>query len=689
MERITRYRATVVLVIFMVVLAVFAVRMYDVQVVDSESAVRDSSTYTSYYTVTAARGDILDRNGNVLVTNRTTYNLTFNNYVLYNSGDTNGYLYKLVSLLMELGVEYVDHFPVTVERPYAYTHGEMNSTWQGYFQSYMNNMGIDSDISAQVLMRRLRSYYKIPDEWTDEEARRVIGLRYELALRAGITTLDSYVLIEDVDEDTMNAINELNIPGLEPETSLVREYTTSYAAHILGALGKITADNWADYKELGYSMDARVGISGFESAFEAELRGINGQLARTVDSDGNIIREYYTKEPEAGNNVETTIDINLQMAAEEAMEKYFTLLKEGALNDGDTGTDVQGGAVVVLDVNSGEVLACASYPTYDPETFNELYNELMAAENEPLRNRALQQIYAPGSVYKMSVATAGMESGQITRYSTVVTKGIYTKYTGFSPTCLIYTTKNKANHGTINVMEALKVSCNYFFYVLGDSLSIDTIDYYAEAYGLGERTGVELYEAKGYRANPQTKAELFAGTDDAKWYISDQILASIGQSENRFTPIQMANYVATLANGGKRYRCTFLSRIVSSDYSELVYENESEILNVVDVSDETLSTIHEGMRMVITTGTAYTYFKNYDTVTVAAKTGTAQTGLSGSSNGSFACFAPYEDPEIAILVYGEKAGVGGYLGLIAQEIMDVYFGTDAASDTITYENKVG
>lgn len=686
MERITRFRATVLLVLFLVILGIFAIRMYNVQVVDSETVVQDSSTYTSYYTVIAARGDILDRNGNVLVTNRTTYNLTFNNYVLYNSGDTNGHLYKLVSLCAQLGVEYIDHFPVTVERPYEYTLDEYNSSWKGYFQDYLNNMGVDSDVSAQVLMRKLRTYYKIPDEWTDEEARRVIGLRYELSLRTGITNLDSYVFIEDVDEDTMNAINELNIPGLEPETSLVREYKTTCAAHILGSLGKITAENWADYKELGYSMDASVGTSGFEAAFEDELHGTNGRLARTVDSEGNIIGEYYTKYPVAGNNVETTIDLNLQIAAETALEKYFNLLKEGALNDGDTGTDVQGGAVVVLDVNTGAVLACASYPTYDLENYNEMYNELLAAENNPLKNRALQEVYAPGSVYKMSMATAALEEGIITRYSTITTKGIFTKYSGFSPRCLIYTNSGK-NHGTINVMEALQVSCNYFFYVLGDTMDIETMDRYAKAYGLGEKTGVELYEANGYRANPETKASLFGDSDDADWYISDQVLAAIGQSENRFTPIQMANYIATIANGGTRYRCTFLSRVVSSDYSELIYENEPEVLNVVDASDSTLETVREGMRQVVTKGTAYTYFKDYTTVTVAAKTGTAQTGLPGSSNGSFACFAPYEDPELAIIVYGEKAGVGGYLGQIAIEIMDVYFGNTAAVDTETYENQ--
>lgn len=692
MERITRFRALVLLLVFALLLGVYSVHMYGLQILDNGDVVRNSDTYTSYTTVKASRGDLLDRNGNVLSGNRASYNLVFNNFVLMSSGRANESLLRLVQLCKELGIEYIEHFPVTLERPYEYTHDQYGDTWYGYFQAYLAEMGIDSDVSAPLLIRKLRDYCNIPDDWSDEETRLVLGLRYELALRADITNLPSYVFIEDVADDDLNAIMELNIPGLDAEVSTVREYHTTYLAHILGSMTLIGPDDWPEYKEKGYAMDAYVGASGLELAFEDYLHGTDGQLKRVVDSDGNVITEVYTKLPIAGNNVETTIDLNLQIAAEDALAYYIENMRlTGAANEGTgSGSDAEGGAVVVLKVGTGEVLACASYPTYDLSQYRDkdYYKQLSTDPMAPLYNRALQATYAPGSTYKMCTAVAALENGVISRYTTIATKGIYEKYasSGLTPTCLVYSRRG-ATHGTIDVAGALSVSCNYFFYEVGDMLNIEQLDAVAQQFGLGEHTGVELDENIGYRANPECKEELYGAS--TSWYAGDKILAAIGQSENRFTPMQMASYIATLASGGTRFSCTFLSRVVSADYSTLVEEQTPEILSTVTMSEATKAAILDGMKAVCDTGTAVDYFRGYTLVDVAGKTGTAEHGSGGSNHGAFACFAPADDPEIAIFVYGEKIGTGGYLANVAKAIMDVYFTQDAASEMVTYENRIG
>ena len=692
MERITRFRALVVLLIFALVLSIYSVHMYKLQILGGGDVVNNSGTYTSYVTVKASRGSLLDRNGNELVGNRASYNLVFNNFVLMSSENPNESLLRLVQLCQDLGIEYVEHFPVTLSRPYEYIHDQFDSGWYSYFQAYLSELGIDSDISAPLLIRTLRKSCKIPEEWSDEAARRVLGLRYELMLRADITNLPSYVFIEDVADETLNAIMELNTPGLDAEVSTVREYHTTYMAHILGSMTKIKAEDWAYYKDLGYSMDASIGANGLELAFESYLHGTDGQLKRTVDAEGNVISEVYTKLPVAGYNVETTLDLDLQITAEDALAYYIENLKlsAGENEGGGDGRDAEGGAVVVLDVRNFDVLACASYPTYDLATFRETeyFNQLNSDPLAPMYNRALQAEYPPGSTFKMCTSVAAMESGLISRYTTLLTKGIYTKYDGqWGPTCLVYSRRG-ATHGNIDVAEALSVSCNYFFYMLGDMMSIDTLDQTAKAFGLGEPTGVELSENTGSRANPETKAENYSNTE-AYWYPGDSLLAAIGQSENRYTPMQMASYIGTIANGGTRYSCTFLNRVVSPDYSKLVEENAPEILSVVNMSTDTREAIVDGMKRVVDTGTAVGYFWGYDLVDVAGKTGTAEHGSGGSNHGAFVCFAPADDPEIAIVVYVEKSGTGGYLANVARAILDVYFTQDTASEMITHENRIG
>lgn len=688
MERITKRRALILLLIIVLIMSFFAGKIYSVQILGTGNVVDNSSVSTSLIRVRAARGDILDTDGNILVGNRASYNMVFNNYVVLNSDDPNGNILKLIELCQNLEIEYEEHFPVTLTKPYQYTLDEYDSNWKDYFQSYLTNMDIDSDISAPRLMETLRSRYKIPDDWTDAQARRVIGIRYELALRTVVGSLASYEFIVDVEDSDMTAILELNTPGLTPEVSTVREYYTQYAAHILGTVGKISAEEWPEYQEKGYSMDAYIGTSGLEEVFEEQLHGTDGLLKRTVDKEGNIVSEYYVTEPVAGNNVEISIDLAMQAAAEETMAEVFQSL----IDAGDKGSDVQGGAVVAMEVKTGKVLVCGSYPTYDLSTYSQDFNTLKEDSAAPLLNRALLAAYPPGSTYKMSMTVAGIDSGTITRYTPITTKGIYTKYasSNITPTCMAYTSHG-TTHGTIDVTGALKVSCNYFFYTLGDMLDIETMDATAKALGLGEPTGIELAEATGRRANPETKQELY-GNSNGAWYAGNQILAAIGQDENRFTPIQMASYVTALANQGTRYKATFLNRVVSSDYSTLVEESVPTVLSTYNMSDEAYQAVHDGMLMVTqeSGGTAYGYFSTWDMdIAVCGKTGTAEHGSGGSNNGAFVCYAPADDPQIAIAVYGEKTSTGGILSKVAMAIMDIYFDDTAESSVIAYENQIG
>ena len=687
MERITRFRALAMLLAFALILSLFGVRMYAVQMLDAGDIVADSDTYTTYYTVKASRGELLDRNGNVMVGNRASYNLVFNNFVLTNSDDPNGHLLRLVKMARELGVDYVEHFPVTETRPYEYILAEQSSSWQGYFQDYLWYLEIDSDISASRLMEALRKVYKIPEDWSDTDARAVIGLRYELTLRTDITNLSSYVFLEDVPDDILNAILELNVPGLDAQATTTREYYTTYAAHILGTYSAMNAEEWKTYKEKGYKMDDKIGKTGLEKAFEEYLHGTDGRLAKVVDKNGNIVSQYYVVEPVAGHNVETSIDLNLQIVAEEAMADVVKSLQESNGTDGaGNGADIEGMAVVVMDTRTGEVLACASYPTYDPATFNEDWDTLKDDPLKPTRNRALMEAYPPGSTFKVAMSIAGLESGTISRYTEIRDDGVFTKYSGSSPKCLVYS-RTGGTHGYLDVAGALRVSCNYFYYVLGDWMDWDDVDPVVKSLGLGEHTGIELGENIGQRANEETKKKNYSGSDTA-WYAMDQVLASIGQSDHRYTPMQLCSYVSAVANKGTRYAATFLKRVVSSDYSTLVEENTREVLSVTEMSNDTIEAVFDGMRQVVTTGSGASAFRGFD-IEVCGKTGTAEHETGGSSNGAFICFAPMDEPEIAVAVYGEKAGSGAYMARVARTILEYYFSADELSDSVTYENQVG
>ena len=708
----TRLRARILLGLFAFIMVLYAMRLFNLQIISTDGNTDNTTYYTTVTTVRAARGDILDRNGKVLVGNRASYDLVFNHFVIKSADNRNEYLYTLLKKCEELGVEHQDHLPVTTTRPFEYTLSDYSTAWQGYYQNYMSDRSWDPDVTAPLLIEKMRKLYKIPAGWTEEEARAVIGLRYEFDLR-GVTKLPSYVFISDVDSENLAAILELNTPGLMVESSTVREYHTTYGAHILGYMGAMTDAEWQENQKLGYSMDADVGKSGFEQAFETYLHGIDGQRLDKVTKEGTIVSQQYLegKEPVAGNNVETTIDIDLQKVAEDALAKRMKELTDPNINTGGEGEgiDAQGAAVVVMKVKTGEILACASYPTFNLATMKEDWDAINSDDLKPLFNRAFGATYAPGSTYKMCTLVAAMENvygptnpnaGQpiYAPGETIFDTGVFSHddFPDFHPTCLFYSS-SYGSHGDLTAQDALKVSCNLFFYELGYRMTIDMMDETAKGFGLGEPTGIELTEKVGWRANEASKKASYKNSADAAWNGGDRVLCAIGQSENPFTPLQLAVYTCTLANQGTRYRATFLNRVTSSDYRTLVYSNSPEVVSKMNISDTTYNTYVDGMRRVVTMigGTATTCFggpKDEDNtqwpskITVCAKTGTAQHSSGGSDHGVFVCFAPMEDPQVAIAIFGEKTAHGSSMAPVAEPILKAYFEMVDASEVYTYEN---
>ena len=707
MERISRFRAILLLILFITILALFALKLFDLQIIKTNGNTDNIAKYTTVTTVRAARGDILDRNGNVLVGNRASYDLVFNHYVIESYGQTNEALYALVHKCRDLNLSYNDHFPVSKTRPFEYTLNDFATSWQNHFQSFMVDRSLDSDITAPLLIEKLRERYNIPEGWSDEDARAVIGMRYEFDLR-GISSLPTYTFIEDISDENLSAILELNTPGLMVESSTVREYHTKYAAHILGYMGGMDDDDWAKYKKAGYSMDAYIGQSGFEEAFEDYLHGIDGPIVEQFWRVDRKTGEVYT--PIAGNNVETTIDLELQGIAEDSLANIMKELTDPEKNTStgeSTGLDAEGAAVVVMKVKTGEILACASYPTYNLATMNQDWAEIEADPLKPFFNRAFGANYAPGSTFKMCTLIAAMEhrstnpkSEYFGRYlylpgEIIRDQGVFTKYPGFSPTCLIWTSNPGVTHGELTAQRALEVSCNYFFYELGSRMTIEMLNETANGLGLGVPTGIELTEKVGWVTDEASKKAAYGETGvNSQITAGDRVLAAIGQAENRFSPLQLCVYASTLANKGTRMKATFLSRVVASDYSSLIKENSPEIMSQMEIASTTYNTYIEGMRLVIAggEGTARSHFggpKDLDTfpVAVCGKTGTAQHSSGGSDHGAFICFAPMEDPEIAVAVYGEKAAHGATLAAVAEDILRAYFAMEAASEVNAFENQ--
>mgnify|MGYP001104767098 CR=1 FL=1 len=725
-------RLYVLAALFFIVAAVYIGVLYDTQVNNYDyyyaSSVRSIARSE---TVEAARGNITDRNGKVLVSSRSSYNLTFDASLLEKDEDANESLLRLLQLCQSRGINWVDSLPISRSAPFAYTIDSLDSAARSRFLTYLKDLDeaanalaayllehpallettdeegnrenpaddiladeeLDQAGKAQALLEELtssqltgamlegsglsatrlialmRKDFGLSASFSVEEARLVLGVQYEIRSR-NLARTDPYVLAEDIDAEMISLLNDGDYAGAKITPSSVREYETTYGAHILGYLGDITSAD--DYRNtlapLGYAMNDKIGRSGVEAAFESYLKGTDGTRVVSMNEDGKITGEYYSKEPVPGNTVELTIDLDLQQAAEDALAATITRMNA---QDGD---ETRGGAVAVVQVGTGEVLALASYPTYDLSTFRQssIYAVLYNDPALPFTNRATNGRYVPGSTIKPLTAVAALEKGIITP-----TQEIYSPSRWVYPNDPTHSGANCAggNHGLINVTEAITKSCNYFFAEMGYRMGMDTFREYLQAFGLGEHTGIEIGDYAGTLPSNE------AGHDQTPW-------ATFGQANQLYSPLQLANYIATLASGGQHCKAHLLKAVKSYDNTEVLSVGDTAPTNVVSMQDSTLEAVKKGMLGYTQPGgSVYNAFRNC-VVTAGAKTGTAQLGGDQTNNGVFVCFAPYDEPEIVVSIVIEHGGSGAALASTAVAILNEYFTTDSTGTGVTGENQL-
>lgn len=691
MEKLVKpARLALMVIVVLAFITISLVTLYKLQIVEGRAYYEESrNTNVVNKAVSAARGNILDRYGRILVENRVCNNLVIDTAELFQDDDpdytrANANILLLVNTVLDYGDSYTDTLPITRTPPFEYT--EMTAIQRATLDAYIAEKSEREDLSenpsAVELMAYMRKRYGIDSSYTAEETRIIAGVRYELNSRYIHNFATSpYIFAEDVSMELITTLMERDIPGFEVQSGFIREYNTNYAAHILGYVGMMDGTQLEKYKELGYSNDAYVGRAGAEEAFESYLHGADGSARVTSTATGVVTSTVYTKEPVPGNHVYLTLDIGLQEALENALNSY--ILNENEIRR-EKNTEIEtyggdpkeikqlitGGGAVVVDVNTGEPLAIGSWPSYELTDFLQHFAEINTAENDPMFNRALMGTYAPGSTFKPCTAIAGLSEGKIDTGTEVTCDGVFTKYEEYGSVyhCWIW---GQGRHGVMNVIDALTNSCNIFFYTVGDYLQISLMAKYAKAFGLGEPTGIELGEEIGVMTTDQLFQERY-GRDV---YAGEAVQAAIGQAESLFSPLQLAEYCAAVANCGTRYSASILKSVHSYDYAETVYEREAEVLSRIDAKQEYWDAVHMGMRGVVTNpamGSTYLTFMN-SPYTVAAKTGTAQIGESRTNNAVFICYAPYENPEVAVAVAVEHGSAGSSMATIARDILDYYF----------------
>lgn len=674
-ERKTAIRRMRVLVVAACILMLlYGLRLIFLQLVNGDDFKSQATNTTDYkFTVTAARGDIVDSRGERIATSVTGYNVVLNK-LLMGDEDLDGMLQKIVELLRANGESWND--TLLISQPdaagnYTFTAEEGSTRDQKALAAMKDNLGLQQYATANDVMEKLVEDYNLasyPLSWQ----RTLGGIHYEMQLQA-FSNVNNFIMAENVSEATVATIKEhsLSLPGVEIVETSTRSYEQSTVLpHVLGRVGKITAEKWKvtdengqttyPLREKGYNMNDIIGISGLESAYEDELRGKDGVETITRNSDGVIVDTALTTVPEPGHTVQLTIDSRFQKAVDKALAENIDMINR-VYNTGSM--KAAAGAAVVLDVKDGSVLAASNYPSFDQNLYATQYSEYSADESLPLFNRALQGLYTPGSTFKPAVAIAALDTGLINRYSTVNCTRVYTYYKDYRPKC----TQHGHGNGPIDVVNAIKWSCNIFFYDVGRRLTSDVYDAYAYKLGLGQRTGVEVSEATGHLT---TK-------NDSNYMESLDIQAAIGQGNTVVTPVQLATYAATIANRGTRYRTHFVKAILDSNTGEVLQETQPEVMDVIEDKGETFDLIQQGMIGVSQTISA---LANYP-YTIACKTGTPQRSegyYSGSSyrhytNTMMIAYGPTEDAQIAIGIVVEYGGGGARAGNLMADIFNAYF----------------
>lgn len=676
--KITAKRRIISVVVILAFFVFFAFDLVKIQIVDGEKYdAASSSVSASTAPITAVRGEIVDELGKPLVYNDQGYSVIFDAAYFPSSGEhsqRNSIIHSLIQLFESNSLEWTDNLPLVFDENGAIAFKEDSESEIKEMKS-KDLLRLNDYATAQNCFDALIDRYEL-EQYSPEDARKISAVRYEME-RIYFRIGNPYTFALDVPEEIIAKIKENSnyFQGVDVQVVPVRKYADgSLAPHILGRIGAIDADEYSEKKGEGYKITDFIGKSGIESAMEKYLKGIDGEATIYTDGDGNRSTEV-TTEPVHGNTVVLTINSGLQEVTNAALEKA---LLDYAGNQGNMVENA--GAAVVINCKTGAILACTSYPTYDISTYSENAEALNTAPGSPLWNRALLSTYATGSTMKPSVAIAALEEGIIDTEYTFYCSGLYT-YLGQQFKC-----EQSHDSRHVDVVHAIDESCNTFFYEVGKMLGIEKMNEYRTLFGLGAKTGCELGEASGVLDSPEYRASL-----SQEWLPGFTIQSAIGQAGNLFTPIQLANYCATIANGGIRYRTHFVKCIKNYDYSTTVLETKPEIVADTGVSEETLDTVRQGMLEVGTTGYCSRYFAGLP-VEVAAKTGTSQEirKLDGVSvkinNGFLIAFAPYENPEIAVAVVGEGMTSGAFVAPVVTEIVDYYFGQTDTMELYQTEN---
>ena len=681
------FRYNLITIFTYIVGVILIVQLFNLQIVNGAKYRQESNTrLTRESTLEAARGDILDRSGNILVTSSQKFNLE-----LYKSKiDTetlNNSILKIVNVLEKYEVRYTDSFPISIN-PFRFTISDDN------LKKWKKNNEIDENATAEEAFYVFKNKYKISNQDVSE-IRKIIAIRYAISIE-GYSSTKSLTISKDIPREAIAEFSENsdNYPGINISVQPVRLYKEgTLASHILGYAAKISDDEYKNLKD-DYDQNDLIGKTGIESLFEKYLKGKKGTKQIDMVVDGTTTAEVVEDEAVAGSNVILTIDSKLQKIAEEALKDNIEKIKNGGFGKV---YDAKGGSCVVMNVKTGEVLAMASYPDYNPQSFaNGISSEEWKSYNEntsyPLLNKCIQSAYEPGSIFKMVTAIAGLESGNISLTERINDTGVYKKY-GTDWKCWYYTDYH-TGHGYLNVIGAIQKSCNFFFYETADRMGIDTLDKYAKYFGLGTKTGIELPgEVSGNLASKE-----YVKSINESWNPGDTINAAIGQGYNKFTPLQMAKYISMVANGGNKVDAGIVKSIQNADGTEvskdeinkfvseklgISKDNESEDITL---NSEYVNAVKEGMRSVTSgeAGTAYARFKNFN-ISVGGKTGSAEAGKDANGkdivNAWFAAFAPYEDPEIAVVVMVENGGHGNYTAEAVRNVMAEYFGMNTQNVT--------
>jgi penicillin-binding protein 2 len=672
-DRNTNLRYNLITILVYIVGIVLIVQLFNLQIVNGKEYRETSNTRLSRETVIkAARGSIKDRTGNMLVTTKMGFNIELYKTKI-NTTTLNKTILNTIKILENNNDKYINNLPISIE-PFKFTIDDEESR-----VNWKKENDIKEDATPEQCFYELKEKYKIEQD-NILEAYKIMVVRYEIS-RNGYSSIRPVTIAKDVSRESAVKLGEQSIyfPGISATNEPMVSYPSgSLASHILGYVGNIT-ETELDGREDTYGINDVIGKVGIQYVFEEYLRGKDGIKQLDMSVDGTITDEYITQEAVAGSDVILTIDANLQAATEKALANNIKKIASGGFSKR---SDAKAGAAVVMNVKTGEILAMASYPDYEPELFvNGISQKKLDEYNkgDNIFNRAISGVYAPGSTFKMITAIAGLETGVITPTEKINDIGVYKK--AHEPACWIWNSYGMS-HGWLNVTEAITHSCNYFFYEVGYRATIDNIAKYAKYYGLGEKTNVEL---------PMEEKGIVATRDKAKergdeWQIGETLSAAIGQSYNSYTPIQMAKYISMLANGGEPIDVTIVKSINDVNGNQVSKEDITKFVNAklgltkekkenLNIKKENIDAILKGMKGVTSEegGTAYSTFANFN-IELGGKTGSAQTDVQGKINGWFVGFAPYEEPEIAVVVLVENAGSGSYTAEVARDILQEYFG---------------